>query len=258
MLRLLLAVAAIAVAALVSLVLPYDRDVRLAILLAGGPLLFGMLNTSSSWRSSRRGCGWSGRSSATSSAARSRSPRSCVVVALDLGFYAVMGAAAGGALATAGRDLCSSRAGSCRIRLRVEPRVWRRLLVTALPLGLALAINELYFRADTLIISLYEPYDQVGLYTLAYRILELTLVFGHVFLTTTFPVLSQAVDDDEPRAPARRSRRPPSVRGPRRAARGRRAGARARRSSSWPAASDFDGRRDAAADPARLRGARAG
>ena len=42
-----------------------------------------------------------------------------------------------------------------------------------LPLGLALAINQLYFRADTLIISLYEPYDQVGLYTLAYRILEL-------------------------------------------------------------------------------------
>ena len=70
----------------------------------------------------------------------------------------------------------------------------------ALPLGVALAINELYFRADTLIISLYEPYDQVGLYTLAYRILELTLVFGTVFLTTTFPLMSQAVAHDEPRA----------------------------------------------------------
>ena len=39
-------------------------------------------------------------------------------------------------------------------------------------------------KADTLIISLYEPYEQVGLYTLAYRMLELTLVFGTVFLTT--------------------------------------------------------------------------
>jgi O-antigen/teichoic acid export membrane protein len=70
----------------------------------------------------------------------------------------------------------------------------------ALPLGVALAVNELYFRVDTLIISLYEPYDQVGLYTLAYRMLELTLVFGTVFLTTTFPLLSQAVASDEPRA----------------------------------------------------------
>jgi O-antigen/teichoic acid export membrane protein len=61
-------------------------------------------------------------------------------------------------------------------------------------------VNELYFRADTLIISLYEPYEQVGLYTLAYRMLELTLVFGTVFLTTTFPLLSQAVAGDEPRA----------------------------------------------------------
>jgi O-antigen/teichoic acid export membrane protein len=78
--------------------------------------------------------------------------------------------------------------------------VWRQLLAMALPLGLALAVNELYFRADTLIISLYEPYDEVGLYTLAYRMLELTLVFGTVFLTTTFPLLSQAVADDEPRA----------------------------------------------------------
>ena len=65
--------------------------------------------------------------------------------------------------------------------------------MASVPLGLALAINELYFRADTLIISLYEPYDEVGLYTLAYRILEFTLALGTIFLTTVFPLLSEAV-----------------------------------------------------------------
>ena len=65
---------------------------------------------------------------------------------------------------------------------------------------MALAINALYFRADTLIISLYEPYSQVGLYTLAYRVLELALVVGTVFLNSTFPVLSEAVARDEARA----------------------------------------------------------
>jgi O-antigen/teichoic acid export membrane protein len=122
-----------------------------------------------------------------------------IVVALDLGFFAVLGTAAAGALATALVTVLLTRR-LVPLRPRVEPRVWRRLLVMALPLGIALAVNELYFRADTLIISIYKPYDQVGLYTLAYRIVELTLVFGTVFLTTTFPLLSQAVADDPPRA----------------------------------------------------------
>jgi O-antigen/teichoic acid export membrane protein len=89
--------------------------------------------------------------------------------------------------------------GVARIRPLVDTAVWRTLLRAAVPLGLALAINALYFRADTLIISLYEPYDEVGLYTLAYRVLELALVVGTVFLNTTFPVLSEAVARDEQR-----------------------------------------------------------
>jgi hypothetical protein len=36
----------IVVACLISLLLPYEPDVRVAILLAGGPLLFGMLTSS--------------------------------------------------------------------------------------------------------------------------------------------------------------------------------------------------------------------
>src|ERR671914_448707 len=170
-LRLLLSAAVIVVAAAISLLLPYDPDVRVAILLAGLPLLFGMLNSTF----------------VTVLQSRLRMGR------------AVMGDVVAGALATAVTTMLLTRP-LARVRLRAEPAVWRGLLRTALPLGLALAVNELYFRADTLIISLYEPYEQVGLYTLAYRMLELALVFGTVFLTTTFPLLSQAVANDEARA----------------------------------------------------------
>jgi O-antigen/teichoic acid export membrane protein len=82
----------------------------------------------------------------------------------------------------------------------VRPEVWRTLLAASLPLGLALAINQVYVRADTLIISLSRSYTQVGFYTLAYRILELTLVLGTVFLNTTFPVITRALVADPPRA----------------------------------------------------------
>jgi O-antigen/teichoic acid export membrane protein len=197
-LRLLLSFAVIALAAGISLLLPYDHDVRVAILLAGGPLLFGMLTTS--FVAILQSRLLMGRAVVGDVLGRSVALGLVLLVAgLDLGFYAVMGAAAGGALATMVTTWLVTR-GLAVVRFRVDPVVWRALLATALPLGLALAVNALYFRADTLIISLYEPFGQVGLYTLAYRILELALVLGTIFLNTTFPVLSEAVARNEPRA----------------------------------------------------------
>lgn len=197
-LRLLLSLVVIVLASGVSLLLPYEYDVRVAILLAGGPLLFGMLTSTfvavfqSRLRMARAVAGdVLGRAVALGMA--------LLVAGLDLGFYAVMGAAAAGTFATLVATWLLSR-GVVAVRFRVELAVWRRLLAASLPLGLALAVNELYFRADTLIISFYEPYQQVGLYTLAYRILELTLALGTIFLITVFPLLSEAVAHDEPRA----------------------------------------------------------
>ena len=197
-LRLVLSLAVIALACAISFLLPYEPDVRVAIALAGGPLFFGMLASSyvavlqSRLRMGRAVVGdVVGRAAALG--------LTLLVAGLDLGFYAVMGAAAGGTLAALIVTWALTRS-LVSLRFRFEPEVWRRLLVTALPLGLALAVNAVYFRADTLIISLYEPFGQVGLYTLSYRILELTLVVGTIFLNTGFPALSEAVARDEARA----------------------------------------------------------
>ena len=118
-------------------------------------------------------------------------------VLLDLGFYAVIGAAAGGALASLVVAWLVTRP-LVAIRPRADLAVWRGLLRVSIPLGLALAINQVYLRADTLIISISKPFEQVALYTLAYRILELTLVVGAVFVNSVLPVLSEAVVQDEP------------------------------------------------------------
>jgi O-antigen/teichoic acid export membrane protein len=190
-LRLLLSIVVIGVAAGVSLLLPYAPNVRVAILLAGGPLLLGMLNSSllavfqARLRMSRAVVADTiGRAAGLALAG--------TVAALDLGFYAVMGSAAGAALVTLAITWRLSRP-LVSVRFLTDRRIWRSLLVASLPLGLALAVNELYFRADTLIISLYRDYDEVGRYTLAYRILELTIALGTVFLTSVFPVISAYV-----------------------------------------------------------------
>src|SRR5919204_832112 len=197
-LRLLLSIAVIAVGGAVSFLLPYESRLRLAILLAGGPFLLGMLTSSlvtvlqSRLRMGRAVAGEvTGRAFALG--------LTLLVAGVDLGFYAVFGAAAGGAFAALVVTWLLTRRLT-GLRFRVEPATWRPLMVASLPLGLALAINELYFRADTLIISLYKSYEQVGFYTLAYRILEFILALGTLLLTTVFPILSEAVERDEPRA----------------------------------------------------------
>ena len=197
-LRFALSIVVILVGAGVSLLLPYDHDVRLAILLAGAPLLLGMLTTSlTSVLQARLRMGRAvtadviGRTVALALAV--------TAVLLDLGFYAVIGAAAGGALASLVVAWLVTRP-LVAIRPRADLAVWRGLLRVSIPLGLALAINQVYLRADTLIISISKPFEQVALYTLAYRILELTLVVGAVFVNSVLPVLSEAVVQDEPRA----------------------------------------------------------
>ena len=196
-LRLLLSFVVIALAGLVSLLFPYTPEVRVAILLAGGPLLLGLLNSSllTVLQARLR----MDRAAVAEVVGRAVSLALVVLVAsLDLGFYAVIGTAAGGALATLVVTYVLTRR-LVRVRFLSDRAVWRRLLVTSLPLGVALAINEIYFRADTVIISLYRPYDDVGLYTLAFRILELTLIVGTVFLTSVFPLLSRYAAAGDPR-----------------------------------------------------------
>src|SRR4051794_31743953 len=98
-LRLLLSIAVICLASAISLLLPYPPDVRVAIVLAGGPLLFGMLTSSLVTVLQARLV--MGRAVVGDVLGRAVTLGLTVLVAaLDLGFYAVMGAAAGGAAAT--------------------------------------------------------------------------------------------------------------------------------------------------------------
>jgi O-antigen/teichoic acid export membrane protein len=196
-LRGLLSLGVVALAAGVSLLLPYTPDVRLAIVIAGIPLGLGLMNASFvALFQARLQMGWAvigevlGRAAAFAGAV--------TVALLDLGFHAAVGAVGVGALVqvlvTGGlaRRLAA-------IRPRFELRVWRELVVAALPLGIALAVNEVYFRADMFIISLSRSFEELGLYAVAYRVLELGATFPGVFLGSVFPVLVGYIAGADPR-----------------------------------------------------------
>lgn len=188
-LRLALSLAVVPLAALVSLALPYDREVRVAILIAGGSLVLGLANGAlvavfqSRLRMGRAAVSEVlGRASAFAALA--------LVAALDLGFYAVVATAAvGAAVALAASWILVRPLATPRLSARRD--TWRPLLAAALPVGAALAVTEIYFRADTFIISLFRDYDEVGAYSLAYRVIELLAVLPAVVMTSVFPLLSR-------------------------------------------------------------------
>lgn len=197
--RLALALVVIALAGAISLALPYTPDVRWAILLAGAPLLLGLANGAlvAPFQARLR----MGGPAAAETAGRAASFAGAVVVAvLDLGFYAVILAAAAGALVTLAITWTLTRRVA-RVRPSFSPARWRPLLAASLPVGIALALNEVYFRVDMLIVSLYRPYEEVGLYGLAFRVLELAATFPGVFLLSVFPVLAAWVAAGDPRVP---------------------------------------------------------
>lgn len=79
-----------------------------------------------------------------------------------------------------------------RFRLSFDPAVWRRLLRVSLPLGIAIVVGTIYFRADALILSLLKDSHDVGIYGVAYRFYEMTIPFPAFFLAPVFPLLSAA------------------------------------------------------------------
>ena len=79
-----------------------------------------------------------------------------------------------------------------RFRLSFDLGVWRQLLRVALPLGVAIVVGTIYFRADALILSLLKDSHDVGIYGVAYRFYEMTIPFPAFFLAPVFPLLSAA------------------------------------------------------------------
>lgn len=80
------------------------------------------------------------------------------------------------------------------VRVTLRRPAWTTLR-TALPLGLTLIMNAVYFRADTLILAALRPVAEVAYYGLAYRALEIVLTVGAFVVSAMLPVLSGCVDD---------------------------------------------------------------
>jgi O-antigen/teichoic acid export membrane protein len=68
----------------------------------------------------------------------------------------------------------------------------KKILIASLPLGLTLLFNVVYFRADSIIMTISRPTAEVGLYGLAYKVFEFVLVFPTFFMNAVYPLMLTA------------------------------------------------------------------
>jgi O-antigen/teichoic acid export membrane protein len=198
LLRLALSLVTLLLAVLASLVLPWDREVRVAVLIAGVPFVLGLVNSAlvAILQARLR----MDRAAVADVLGRAASFAALVVaVTLDWGFYAVVATAAVGAAVTLAITWLVVRREAHPVP-RAERAVWRSLLVAALPVGAALAVSEVFFRLDTLLVSAFRSYHEVGLYSLSYRIIELIAILPAIVMTSVFPLLSSYLRDSRDRA----------------------------------------------------------
>lgn len=89
-----------------------------------------------------------------------------------------------------------------KVRLRYEPALWRRIIVAALPMGLVIILASIYFKIDTVMLSLMKSNTDVGIYGAPYKILEVLLTVPTMFLGNIFPVLTRYLATKDERLPS--------------------------------------------------------
>ncbi len=114
-----------------------------------------------------------------------------LAVANQASVRTVMVAVALGSLVNAAMSFWFSRT-FVRIRLHLERELVKTIFREGWPVALSIAFNLVYFKADTLILSVVRPASEVGLYGSAYKVLEVLATIPAMVAGLLMPLLAAA------------------------------------------------------------------
>ncbi len=112
-------------------------------------------------------------------------------ITADAGLLWVMGSVVVGSLVNFAITFFFSRQ-LVKIRLRFNMAVWKNVIKDAWPIALSIGFNLVYFKADTIILSLYHSEGTVGIYGAAYKVLEVLTTLPAMFAGLILPLLMVA------------------------------------------------------------------
>ncbi|TSC93475.1 MAG: Heteropolysaccharide repeat-containing protein [Candidatus Berkelbacteria bacterium Licking1014_7] len=80
-----------------------------------------------------------------------------------------------------------------KISFAFDLKMWKNLMVKALPMGIAIILHFVYFRVDALMLSWMKGPEHVGIYGPSYKILEVMLMMPAIFISSVLPVYSRYI-----------------------------------------------------------------
>jgi len=69
---------------------------------------------------------------------------------------------------------------------------WKPILKETLPLAAVVLLNRVYFSIDTIFLSVFKTQQEVGIYGLPYKVLDILISFPAIFAGLVFPSLARA------------------------------------------------------------------
>ena len=71
----------------------------------------------------------------------------------------------------------------------------KELLISSWPLGIMLVFNLLYAKAEVLLLAIFKPNSDVGVYGISYRFFEVAIALPAFLANSTYPLLLKRMDD---------------------------------------------------------------
>lgn len=78
------------------------------------------------------------------------------------------------------------------IRWNWDPGFWKDTLIRSWPIGVSILFNLVYYKGDTLILSFTRTQAEVGIYSAAYRVLEILITLPFMIAGLLLPLFSAA------------------------------------------------------------------
>ena len=80
-----------------------------------------------------------------------------------------------------------------KIKLQFDFKFWKKLLVQSYPLAISAILVLIYFKLDTIFLSVMKTSEAVGIYGLSYKILENLIFFPAMIVGLTMPIMSKYI-----------------------------------------------------------------
>lgn len=114
-----------------------------------------------------------------------------LIVNLNLGFYATLWALVAANIFQVVFNWFRLKT-IATIKLFFDFKFWKKVIKLSWPIGLSILFSMLYFKMDTIILSIFRPESEVGIYGASYQLVEVLNSFPALFVGIIMPILSQA------------------------------------------------------------------